>query len=91
MQSADRLFAIKQAVARYLRANPSACDSAAGIACWWVPRELEATEVDLLPLLDELQDRGVLEQLVTSDGHQFYRRTALQGTLDALSGPDQLH
>lgn len=91
MQSADRLFAIKQALARYLRANPSACDSAAGIACWWLPQELEATELELLPLLEELEQRGVIEQLVTADGHRFYRRTALRASHHALSAPDQLH
>ena len=91
MAAADRAFAIRKALTHYLCTNPNACDSAAGIAFWWLPPELEATEMDLLPLLRELEQRGVLEKLVTADGHLFYRRAAAKARLRVPASLNQLH
>jgi hypothetical protein len=82
MGSDDRSSAITRALARYLRTNPYACDTAVGIAQWWLPLEFEATEFDVLPLLERLASRGLLEKFGTADGRWFYRRVVLDAATD---------
>lgn len=69
-----------QMLARYLRAHPHVCDTAEGIAHWWL--------LDLAPppvveeAIDWMIGRGVLETLPAADGRTRLRRVA-DPTLDA--------
>lgn len=62
------------ALAHYLRVNPQACDTAAGIARWWMPAGLEVDEWEMRVLLEELRGLGLVDRFSTLDGHELYRR-----------------
>ncbi|WP_341892305.1 hypothetical protein [Variovorax sp. YR752] len=69
-------------LARHLRAHPLACDSAEGIAQWWLAAEPASTKV-LAGALDWMVARGVLEQSAGQDGRRRYRRLGDDRALDA--------
>jgi hypothetical protein len=74
MANSDRSPVLRRALSHYLRANAQACDTAAGIARWWMPTGLDVGESEMLPLLEELRGRGLLTKFSTLDGHWLYRR-----------------
>ncbi|NML16819.1 hypothetical protein [Azohydromonas caseinilytica] len=74
MAADDRHLALRRALLRYLRANPQACDTADGIARWWLPPALQASAQELQPLLERLCRSGHLQWFDTGDGRRFYRR-----------------
>lgn len=74
--------AIIRQLARYLRANPLACDTLEGIAQWW----LEAANVQparIARALDWLEQAGVVARLRAADGQLRFRRTELNALVDA--------
>ncbi len=74
---------LEGALVRYLIANPHACDTAEGIARWWLagrPLSLDA----LRGTLGRLAHEGVLEELRAADGRLRYRRLATDDRLHAL-------
>jgi hypothetical protein len=87
MAADDRRPAIRRALLRYLRANPQACDTAAGIARWWLPQALQASAAELQPLLERLCRSGRLQRFDTGDGRRFYRRAPAA----AAGSPSRAH
>lgn len=81
-----------QMLARYLRAHPHVCDTAEGIAHWWLMDLAPPTVVE--EALDWMVQHGVLEPLPAADGRTRMRRVAdpaLDAQLDALAeGLDDL-
>ena len=78
----DDVTTIVHSLARYLRAHPLACDSASGIAQWWLaPDEMSMGALERA--LEWLKQRGVLEETLGSDGRTRYRRRGDDQALDA--------
>lgn len=78
----DKVTALVKDLCRYLRANPQACDTADGIARWW----LDAGPQDrphLQRALDYLEREGLIENLSAADGRRRYRRRAEAPQADA--------
>lgn len=69
-------------LARYLRANPLACDTLEGIAQWWLGTAGVAP-LQLARALDRMERDGVVASLRAADGHRRFRRAALNATVDA--------
>ncbi|MFG6413330.1 hypothetical protein ACG02S_05400 [Roseateles sp. DC23W] len=76
-------------LSRYWRQHPDACDTAEGIARWWIdvePQPVPATLVE--GALGWMSACGVVEALQAADGRVRYRRVstdaALGARLDAL-------
>lgn len=69
-------------VARYLRANPLACDTLEGIGRWW-PGAGSAGESVLATALSWMRDMGIIEESMAADGRVRYRRAALDAGVDA--------
>jgi hypothetical protein len=79
-------------LARYLRANPLACDAPDGIRRWWLPFPPAAME-KLLMALERMKELGLIEETCAADGRVRYRRIASDQALDALgsAGPWTMH
>ncbi len=75
--------AIVCALAKYLRANPLACDTADGISSWWLVAQPVSME-KLLQALDWMQQNGLVEEVVAADGRLRYRRIASDERFVAL-------
>jgi hypothetical protein len=71
------------ALARYLRANPLACDSLEGIGRWWLAAH-PVTPEELVRALGWMMERGLVEELVAADGRLRYRRLGSEAMLDAV-------
>jgi hypothetical protein len=69
-------------LARYLRANPLACDSLEGISRWWLAAYRVPSE-ELLVALRWMTVHGLVEEIAAADGRLRYRRGASEATLDA--------
>jgi len=96
MEHRDRLPALRRALSHYLRVNAQACDTAAGIARWWMPAGLDVGESEMLPLLEEFRERGLLTRFSALGGQWLYRRfrvdAASDGELDRLTrDSNELH
>lgn len=82
------------ALAKYLRDNPLACDTAEGISRWWLA-SLPVTTETLLRALDWMDRSGLVEASVAADGRLRYKRLATDGQLLALTraagGPATRH
>jgi len=70
------------ALARYLRANPLACDSLEGIGRWWLAAH-PVTPEELVIAVGWMKEQGLVEELVAADGRLRYRRGASEAVLDA--------
>lgn len=78
----NEVTAVVRSLGRYLSAHPLACDSATGIARWWLkPEEQVSTDV-LIHALQWLKDRDALEELTGADGRVRYRRRGDDAALD---------
>ncbi len=82
MTSSDRTAVLRRALTHYLLRNAQACDTAAGMARWWMPAGLDVGEAELLPVLEELRGRGLLTRFSTPDGHWLYRRRQVDDASD---------
>jgi len=78
----DDVTAVVVSLARYLSAHPNACDSASGIASWWLPSELEVSMDVLTCALEWLVRQGVLVEAPGADGRIRYRRVGDQRALE---------
>jgi hypothetical protein len=73
---------VVRALARYLRANPLACDSLEGIGRWWLAAH-PVTPEELMRALGWMKEQGLVEELVAADGRLRYRRLGSEAMLDA--------
>jgi hypothetical protein len=78
------------ALARYLRANPLACDSLDGIGRWWLAAH-PVTPEELVQALSWMKEQGVVEELVAADGRLRYRRRGPEALLDAIEANCDSH
>ncbi len=78
----DEPTAVVRALVQYLRANPSACDSASGIARWWLQADHEVSMNVLVRALEWLTRNGALEASAGADGRVRYRRSGDDAALD---------
>ncbi len=70
------------ALARYLRANPLACDSLDGISRWWLATH-PVTPEELVQALSWMREQGLVEEIVAADGRLRYRRCGAEAKIDA--------
>jgi len=82
MRESPRMVAVVCALARYLRANPLACDSLEGISRWWLVAH-PVTPEELVQALGWMKQQGLVEELVAADGRLRYRRRAPEAMFDA--------
>lgn len=73
---------LRCALSRYLRANARACDTVDGIARWWMPAGFNVSETEVLPLLDELREKGLITRFSTLEGRWLYRRSSIDAQSD---------
>ena len=70
----DPVKVLVQRVARYLRSQPLASDTAEGIARWWLGVDWVDNEFALLAALAWLQSSGCIEGSRGPDGRVRYRQ-----------------
>jgi hypothetical protein len=87
MSASGQVDTIVVQLARYLRANPLACDTQEGIAQWWLGVDgLIAGELETA--LERLESIGVVTRSHATDGQVRYHRAGLNAAVDA--GLDRL-
>ncbi len=65
---------IARAILEYLRENPHAQDTLAGIAQWWLPQQrIKTSESNLGEVLEELVQKGLILQSQGKDCQLHYR------------------
>lgn len=69
-------------LARYLRDNPNACDSAEGIHRWWLADGVVVTAGELEKALRWMKQTGLIEETVAADGRVRFRRSCDDAQLD---------
>lgn len=73
---------IQNAIVQYVNRHPESCDTALGVARWWLPHEgIEASEEAVYRALAELVDRGELKTVVRPGGETHFlsaRRTPVR-------------
>jgi hypothetical protein len=76
--------AIVMALAHYLIANPSACDSIEGMQRWWFDQEPPWPKHQLETATRWMQARRLIEESVGSDGRTRYRRVGSEEAFGLL-------
>jgi len=76
MSADDDVSALVRLLTRYLRDNPLACDTAEGIARWWLASVAPVDSRVLMNALDRMRATGAIEMLKAADGRVRYRRPA---------------
>jgi hypothetical protein len=80
-------MAAVRGLSRYLRTHPDVCDTADGIARWWMAGDTPLPVIEVA--LESMTALGVLEALPAADGRTRFRRAAGAATdarLAALAG-----
>lgn len=91
---APDVMTIVSHLSRYWRQHPDACDTAEGIARWWIDLEPQPVPAALVQgALGWMSACGVVEALHAIDGRVRYRRAGtgaeLAAKLDALATDPQ--
>jgi len=90
MRNSPETIDVVCALARYLRANPLACDSLEGIGRWWLATQ-GVLRKELEQALSLMMQEGLVEQIVATDGRMRYLRCSddarLQAAIDAYCPP----
>jgi hypothetical protein len=81
---------IARQLSRYLRDHPDGCDTADGIARWWINADDAAVPIALIETtLEWMAQCQLMEALHAADGHVRYRRAGgaadIDGKLAALA------
>jgi hypothetical protein len=77
-----------EALGRYLRANPQACDTIAGIAAWWLqPRTAPSSPELVGAALAALVASGEVECAFGPDGQKVYRAARPAGREGSTAEP----
>jgi hypothetical protein len=63
-------------LAQHWGANPFACDTAEGIARWWIRASAGMTVDDVTAALMWMKRRGLVEELQAADGRVRFRRAS---------------
>lgn len=84
MNPAPELHSPVRTLARYMRDNPLACDSAEGIRRWWLAEAHTITEDQLDKALNWMTQQKLISQTVAADGRVRFNRTASDAQLDAV-------
>jgi hypothetical protein len=66
---------------RYVGANPRACDTLSGIACWWL--DVDPDDVPIQQALNWMTSHELMEELIAADGRRRYRRICTDAQLAA--------
>jgi hypothetical protein len=83
MNDDPEVVALVCALAKYLQANPLACDAPEGISRWWLLKQ--PTSMDkLMKALDWMQHNGLVESTVAADGRLRYRCIASEARLQTV-------
>lgn len=77
--------AVVRTLARYMRENPHACDSADGIRRWWFADDYAVTADELEKALTWMKQRGLIDEAVAADGRVRFRRRGSDAQLDAAA------
>lgn len=77
--------AVVRTLARYMRENPHACDSADGIRRWWFADGYAVTADELEKALTWMKQRGLIDEAVAADGRVRFRRRGSDAQLDAAA------
>ncbi len=86
------LHVILSALARYLSANPLACDSLDGIRRWWFDQDYQWSEYLLDKAVSWMKEHKLIEEITGSDGRTRYRRIGSDEELRLLLlRPDGVH
>jgi hypothetical protein len=83
MDETNEVIDVVRQLALYLRRNPRACDTALGIARWWLAGSAHTQPALVDMALSRMVDLGVLECLPAADGRRRYRRTEPAALTDA--------
>lgn len=84
-EDAPNLNAVVRTLARYMRDNPHACDSAEGIRRWWFADGYAVTADELEQALKWMRQRGLIDEVVAADGRVRIRRRGSDAQLDAAA------
>lgn len=79
----DEVAAIARSLVMYLRTYPLACDSAVGIATWWLGPRYDVQMNVVVRALDWLKEKALIEEISGADGRIRYRRCGSDALLDA--------
>jgi hypothetical protein len=63
---------LRLAITQYVDSHPLASDTLAGIAEWWLPRDMRPTSLELEDALDELVVEGILRRRELPGGTKLY-------------------
>ena len=72
-------------LARYMRDNPQACDSAEGIRHWWLAGGSVVTADELDKALNWMAQHQLIAETVAADGRVRFRRLSSDAQLDAIT------
>ena len=78
------LPALVRTLARYMRENPYARDSAEGIHRWWLPDGHAVTTEEIEKALEWMTHKQLVAEKVAADGRVRFRRAASDAQLDAV-------
>ena len=76
--------ALARQLMMYTRDNPDACDSAAGIARWWLEPGQPVDMPALAQALDTLVAQEVFAERIATDGRRSFRRSCSRERLQRL-------
>jgi len=85
MKSDREMVAVLEELARYMRANPLASDTADSICRWWLDGD-SARMDGLMQALQLMQRQRLVEAVVAADGRLRYRRIGTDAEFDRLIG-----
>lgn len=76
LTDSDKVFRSdpRREIIEYLRSHPEAADTIDGILDWWIPmHRYENAKNEMLQILLELKQQGLIEEFLLSNGSRLYR------------------